>query len=148
MTSHPAAPLIEKIPANQLLGIAIEKMDSGAAEVRLPWRNDLGNHIGSFHVAPLFGLADATSGAAMISGLGDLMATVTPLARGGDIQFKKPARGDIVGRCTITAAELDTIRAEIDAEGVSRPVATVEMVDADGTVVASADFRWHVKKNA
>lgn len=148
MSSHPFAPFLEGIPANALLGLKVEEMGDGAGAVRLPWREEVGNHVGSVHAAALFAIADATSGAAMTSGLGDLVASVTPLARGGEITYKKIARGDIVGRSRISAEDLERIRAELETDGVSRPDVLVEMTDADGTVVAEATFHWHVKKNA
>lgn len=146
MTRHPFADFLEGIPANALLGLQVEEMGEGVGVVRLPWRDEVGNHVGSVHAAALFAIADATSGAAMSSGLGDLMATVTPLARGGEITYTKVARGDIVGRSELTADDLARIRAELDADGVSRPDVQVEMTDADGNVVATAVFHWHVKK--
>lgn len=147
MSIHPLAPSLEAIPAHQLLGLRVDEMHDGVASVRLPWRDDLGNHIGSVHAAALFAIGDAASGAAMVSALGDLIATVTPIARGADIDYRKVARGDIVGRAEIPPEQVATIRAELADEGVSRPTVTIDMTDAQGVVVAVATFRWHVKVN-
>lgn len=148
MSTHPFAAFIEGIPANQLLGLKVEEMGDGVGVVRLPWRDEIANHVGSVHAAALFAIADATSGAAMTGALGDLVASVTPLARGGEITYKKVARGDILGRAEISAQELARLRDELEREGVVRPDVVVTMTDADGTVVATAVFHWHVKKNA
>ena len=144
---HPASALLEMLPANKHLGITVDKMADGTAEVRLGWKPEIGNHVGSVSAGALFSLADATSGAAMISALGDAMSNVTPLARGCDINFLKMAKGDIVGRASFTPEERKTIMAELEANGVSTPIGHVEMVDANGVVVATAEFRWHIKRN-
>ncbi len=144
---HPASALLEMLPASKHLGIVVDKMADGSAEVRLPWKAEIGNHVGSVSAGALFALADSTSGAAMISALGDAMSEVTPLARGGDINFLKMAKGDIVGKASFSPEELKTITAELEADGVSRPVGHVEMVDSNDVVVATAEFRWHIKRN-
>ena len=92
MSLNPFAALIEAIPANQLLGLKVEEMGEGVGVVRLPWRNEIGNHVGSVHAAALFAIADATSAAAMTGALGDLIAAVTPLAarRRDQLQEDRP----------------------------------------------------------
>lgn len=145
---HPASALLEMLPANKHLGITVDKMADGNAEVRLGWKPEIGNHVGSVSAGALFSLADSTSGAAMISALGDAMSNVTPLARGGDINFLKMAKGDIVGRASFSPEEIKTIITEIETDGVSRPIGHVEMIDANEVVVATAEFRWHIKRNS
>jgi acyl-coenzyme A thioesterase PaaI-like protein len=141
----PAAAFIEQIPGNALLGLAVTAMGDGTAAVRLPWRDEVTNHVGTMHAAALFGIADATSGAALLSGLGDLLAKVTPIARGGDITYRGPGRTAITGRSSVSADVLAAIRAELEADGVSRPDVVVHLEDEDGTEVATATFRWHLK---
>lgn len=143
-----AARFIQDIPGNALLGLVVREMRDGAAAVELPFRAEVTNHIGTVHAAALFGVCDAASGAAIFSGLGDLVGSVTPIARGGEITYRKPGRSAITGRSTVTAEQLATIRAELEADGVSRPDVVVDLVDADGTEVASATFHWHLKRNA
>lgn len=143
----PAAAFIEQIPGNALLGLVVTEMADGSAAVELPFRDEVTNHIGTAHAAALFGVADAVSGAAILSGLGDLLTQVTPIARGGEITYRRPGRSTITGRSTVTAEELTAIRAELAAEGVSRPDVVVHMADADGTDVATATFHWHLKRN-
>jgi len=112
------------------------------------WRDEVTNHVGTVHAAALFGIADATSGAALLSGLGDLLAKVAPIARGGDITYRTPGRTAITGRATVTPDELAAVRAELEADGVSRPDVVVHLEDEDGTEVATATFRWHLKLTA
>jgi acyl-coenzyme A thioesterase PaaI-like protein len=142
------ADFIEGVPANRTLQIRIEVMEDGHGLVRMPFQEHLGNHIGSHHVSPLFGLADAASAAALISGLGEMFASVTPMASGGDIEFKRIARGELVGECVFTPDEIDKIKSDLDTEGVSRPIAKVAIRDGDGTLCCEAQFRWHLKKRA
>lgn len=146
-TVDPAAAFVEQIPGNQLLGLVVTEMAGGSAAVELPWRTEVTNHVGTAHAAALFGIADATSGAALLSALGDDLGRVTPIARGGEITYRKPGRSAITGRATVTEAEATAIRAEIDADGVSRPDVVVHLLDADGVEVAEAAFHWHLKRN-
>ena len=138
------ADFIESIPGNALLGLKVTQMGEGVGEVVLPWRDKVANHVGTVHAAALFGIADAASGAALFAGLGDLALTVTPIARGGEIRYSRPARGDITGRARVPDQQVATIREELAAEGVSRPDVVVTMTDADGAEVAEATFHWRI----
>ena len=145
-TRNPIADFIEGIPGNAVLGLQVTEMVDGHGTVVLPFRPDLTNHVGTVHAMALFGIADACSGAALFAGLGDLVAAVAPIARGGEITYRKPATGAITGRATVDAEQQAAIRTELDADGVTRPDVVVTMTNEDDVVVAEATFHWHIKR--
>lgn len=143
---NPIADFIQDIPGNKLLGLLVTEMGDGKGTVVLPFRPEHTNHVGTVHAMALFGIADACSGAAIFAGLDDLAATVSPIARGGEITYRKPARGEITGRAEVTADQVVTIRSELATDGVTRPDVVVTMTDSDDVVVAEATFHWHIKR--
>ncbi len=139
-TRNPIADFIEGIPGNALLGLRVTQMADGRGEVVLPFRDDLVNHVGTVHAVALFGIADACSGAALFAGLDDLVASVSPIARGGEITYRRPALGDITGRAEVTPEEMATIRSQLETDKVSRPDVLVTMTNTEKQVVARATF--------
>ena len=49
------------IPLNALLGLVITSIGDGTAEVRLPFRREVTNHVGGVHATAIFGVAEAAS---------------------------------------------------------------------------------------
>jgi len=143
---NPIADFIEQIPGNRLLGLQVTEMADGRGTVVLPFRDDLVNHVGTVHAVALFGIADACSGAALFAGFDALDGSVSPIARGGEISYRRPATGAITGRAEVTPEQLATIQAELAADGVSRPDVEVTMTNAADQVVARATFHWHIKR--
>ncbi len=142
---NPIALFVEQIPGNALLGLTVPEVGVGTATVELAQRDEVTNHVGTMHAAALFGICDATSGAAMSSALGDKLFSVTPIASGGEIAYKRPARGVITGRASLSDDQVAELHAQLEADGVARPHVEIELTDADATVVATAVFHWHVK---
>lgn len=57
--------LSSSVPFARHAGVEIEKIESGRATARLPFRAEGLNHLGTQHAAALFALGEAASGAAM-----------------------------------------------------------------------------------
>lgn len=55
------------------------------------------------------------------------------------ISFKKPGRTKVTARFEISPAELEQVKREIEAEGVSRPTFLVDVMDEEGEVVAEIE---------
>ena len=134
------------IPFNNHLGLELVEVAPARGVVALPDRAELHNHVGSQHAGGLFAAGEFASGAAFIGSFAEQLATVTPLARSAEIDYRKLARGPITatGRLEGDVSELFE---RLDADGrVEFPV-EVEMTDADGQVVAVMTVDWHVRRN-
>lgn len=141
-----AAGMSQAVPFAGYLDLEITEMAEGKATVVLPERQELKNHVGSQHAGALFTAAENASGAAFVGAFLERMADVTPLARSADINYEKIARGPITAKAELGMPK-DEALATLDADGKVEFPCTVVMTDNDGTQVATATIRWHVRLN-
>jgi uncharacterized protein (TIGR00369 family) len=136
----------QAVPFAGYLDLEITEMAEGKATVVLPERQELTNHVGSQHAGALFTAAENASGAAFVGAFLERMADVTPLARSAEIDYEKIARGPITAEAELGMPK-DEALATLDSDGKVEFPCTVVMTDDDGTQVASATIRWHVRLN-
>ncbi len=136
----------QAVPFAAYLGLEIASIGEGEAVVRLPERHDLTNHVGSQHAGALFTVAETASGAAFVGAFAERMGDVTPLARSADIEYLKIAKGTIEASAKLGVAR-DEALATLDAAGKVEFPCEIELTDQDGTLVATATVRWHVRLN-
>lgn len=141
-----AAGMSQAVPFAGHLGLEITNIAEGEATVVLPERRDLTNHVGSQHAGALFTAAENASGAAFVGAFAERMGDVTPLARSAEIAYEKIARGPITAQATLGMPK-DEALATLDRDGKVEFPCEVVLSDADGTQVASATVRWHVRLN-
>lgn len=136
--------MTQAVPFAGHLNLEITEISEGEATVVLPERPELLNHVGSQHAGALFTAAETASGAAFVGAFAERMGEVTPLARSAEISYERIASGDITARARLgipAAQALETL----DAEGKVEFPCEIELTDSDGTVVAAANVRWHVR---
>ena len=134
------------VPFAAYLGVTVTSMAEGEAVALLPERDELKNHVGSQHAGALFTAAETASGAAFVGAFAERMGDITPLARSADISYEKIARGPIEASATLGLPK-DEALATLDRDGKVEFPCEVVLTDADGTQVASATVRWHVRLN-
>ena len=135
------------VPYNVHLGLEVAEVDQGRGVVTLPDRAEIRNHVGSQHAGALFSAGEAASGAALVGTLGERLATLTPLAEGAEIAYRKVARGVITATGTLDTDPSELLSA-LDEDGVVRFAVAVELTNAVGDVVAEMTVRWHVRANS
>ncbi len=138
--------MTQAVPFAAFLGLEITRIAPGEAEVTLPERAELNNHVGSQHAGALFTVAEAASGGAFVGAFVERMGEVTPLARSAEISYEKIARGPIEARAKLGVPAEEAL-ATLDAEGKVRFPCEVELFDGEGTRVATATVQWHVRLN-
>ncbi len=141
-----AAGMTQAVPFAGHLGLEITKVAEGEATVVLPERDELKNHVASQHAGALFTVAETASGAAFVGAFAERMGDVTPLARSAEIAYEKIAKGPIVASATLGMPR-DEALATLDRDGKVEFPCEVALTDADGTQVATATIRWHVRLN-
>jgi uncharacterized protein (TIGR00369 family) len=134
------------VPFAGHLGLEITSVAEGEATVVLPERDELKNHVGSQHAGALFTVAETASGAAFVGAFAERMGDVTPLARSADIAYEKIAKGPIEATATLGMPK-DEALATLDRDGKVEFPCEVVLSDAEGTRVATATVRWHVRLN-
>jgi uncharacterized protein (TIGR00369 family) len=112
---------------NRLSGFEVVSAGSGTAELRLPWRADLGQYAGFLHAAMIAGMIDTACGFAAYTIAGDVLASHF------SVNCLAPAAGDsFVARASVVQAGRRQVfaRAELFASsgGDERLVATGEAI--------------------
>jgi acyl-coenzyme A thioesterase PaaI-like protein len=131
----------DMVPFNKLLGLHVVGLSQGEVTLALPWRPEVSNHVGTTHAAALFGLGEATAGAALLVGLDDVLgAGWVPLARDGRISYLKPVPGEARATSRITEAEAARVRAESRVAGAEKVRLTVPVVIATIEGVEACTF--------
>ena len=74
------------------------------------------------------------------------MGEITPLARSAEINYEKIAKGPIEASAKL-GIDQDEALATLDCAGKVEFPCEVVLTDADGTQVATATVRWHVRLN-
>jgi uncharacterized protein (TIGR00369 family) len=138
--------MTQAVPFAGHLGLEITNVAEGEAVVVLPERQDLTNHVGSQHAGALFTVAETASGAAFVGAFAERMGDVTPLARSADIAYERIAKGPITATAQLGMPK-DEALATLDSDGKVEFPCEVALTDADGTRVATATVRWHVRLN-
>jgi len=141
------AGLSQVVPFNRHLGIEIVEVGEGRGVSRLPEAPHLLNHVATQHAAALFGAGKAASGAAMVGAFAAMMGRFTPLARGAEIRYLKPARGPITATATVSG-DPATLRSRMDADGRIEFQVDVSLEEASGVKVAEMNVAWNLRKNA
>ena len=135
------------IPFNKHLGLRVEEVGPGRGVVTLPDAGHLHNHVGSQHAGGLFAAGEAASGGAFMGAFVEHLGSITPLAKGASIDYRKLARGPVTAVGTLSE-DVSELLSSLESDGrVEFPIA-VSMTDGDGNVVAEMTVQWHVRKNA
>lgn len=129
----------DKIPILGAMGITVVDAGPGHGTVELP-AGPNGNHFGVLYAGSLFTVAEVLGGlvprATWDLDNGELAGYV-PLVKRAEINFLKPGLGDVRASATLAPEEIERVRAEALANGKSEFVIEAEIVDAQGTVVAT-----------
>jgi len=134
----------QAVPFVGYLGVEVVEISEGEATALLPDRSELFNHVGSQHAGALFTVAETASGTAFVDAFAERMGDLTPLARSAEISYEKIASGTITAKARLgvpAAQALETL----DNDGKVEFPCEVELTDADGSRVAAANIRWHVR---
>jgi uncharacterized protein (TIGR00369 family) len=133
------------VPFNRTAGVEVIEMDGGRAVARIAQAPERLNHVGTLHAGALFTLADAASGAVMVSLFGARLADLFFVVRDAEIAFLKPARGTITARAE-TTEPIDRIDTRIARDGRTDTPVAVTLTDERGLEVARVTVRWHLRK--
>ena len=136
--------MTQAVPFAGHLNLEIVEVSEGEATVVLPERPELLNHVGSQHAGALFTAAETASGAAFVGAFAARMGDVTPLARSAEIAYEKIANGPITARARLGMPGAQALEI-LDADGKVEFPCEIELTDGEGTVVAAANVRWHVR---
>jgi acyl-coenzyme A thioesterase PaaI-like protein len=124
-------------------GIRSRRLDDLTIRVEMPltWlnRNIFGTHFGG----SLYAMCDPWFALILLRALGNGYIVWDKAA---SIQFVKPGRGKVTAIFHITPERVEEIRQAAESSPKVEPVFTVEVVDAQGQVVARVEKLLYVRK--
>lgn len=138
------------IPIIGAMGIRVVEAGSGHGTVELP-AGPNGNHFGVLYAGSLFTAAEVLGGlipqATWDLQSGDLAGFV-PLVKSSEINYLRPGLGDVRARATLAPEDIERVPREALAHGKCDFVLEAEIVDANGTVVATTRAVNQLRKMA
>ncbi|HEX8730720.1 MAG TPA: YiiD C-terminal domain-containing protein [Ktedonobacterales bacterium] len=135
--------MLDAVPFNRVLGAQVETVEAERVTVILPESPERLNHVGTVHAAAQFGLGEATAGAMCIAAFADLQRRgYAPVVTDASVSYRRPARGELRGEATLSAAEQARVREEIAAGGRPRFTIAVRLTDQQGTATTELTFEW------
>lgn len=136
---------ITQIPFNKFIEIS-HSADATDQVLKLDFKDNMKNHLGTFHASAQFALAEACSGLSLQKHFPHLANSVVPVLRKSDIKFKKPAQSDIQAAASITTESKAQFEQQLEKKGRATIAVPVEIIDQNGTVTMTGTYEWFVQK--
>lgn len=135
---------ITDLPFNRFIGLA--RASSGGAVLALPGDDRYGNHLGTVHAGALLAVAEATSGEYLLQTFSDMGFPVVPVVRRVEAKFRKPARGAVHTKWSVTPEAAAEFRSALTAKGRALIDVPIDVFDEHGAHALSATFEWFVAR--
>ena len=135
---------ITEIPFNKFIEIASDGENSSI--LCLEFKDNLKNHLGTFHASAQFALAEACSGFSLQKHFHYLENSVVPVLRKSEVKFKKPALSKIRAQSAISPERKAIFIQQFEKKGRASIQVAVDIVTQEGTVTMSGVYEWFVQK--
>lgn len=135
-------PMVAAIPFVARSGLEVLAMRRGHAKCLLPFEGN-GNHIGTVYAGALFTLAEFPGGLIFLASFD--IQRYFPVVKSFDLQFKRPAKGDVSIEINLSEEEIKRIEADADEHGKGEFILEGELKTADGTVVATSQGVYQIR---
>jgi acyl-coenzyme A thioesterase PaaI-like protein len=135
---------VTQIPFNKFIEIVQSSTDDCVLE--LGFKDNMKNHLGTFHASAQFSLAEACSGLSLQQHFPYLENAVVPILRKSEIKFKKPAQSNIYARANIDIEEKERFRQQFEKKGRATLAVSLEVIDQNGIICMSGVYEWFVQK--
>lgn len=138
--------LLENIPFNQHVGVAVTALEDGRGVAELPERPETRNHVGSAHAGALYSLAETAAGACVLGTFAPRLPAMLPLVTTATVRYVKIARGVVTATAHLDGDVAAVLQAFSAAPKGAACRANVTLTDPSGVVVAEMSFDWFLKK--
>lgn len=122
-------PFVERIGLEELLNVR------GRAVLRLPLEPNV-NHVGGMYAGALCTLAEAPGGSLFVSAFD--LKRFYPVVGELSLRYLAPATTSVLVEGRMTEDEIERVAAELESTGKSKWAVDQELVDEQGTVVATS----------
>lgn len=134
---------LRSVPFHAHTEIEIVEASTRRGCARIPARKTLTNHTGHVHGGMLYAIGEVTAAACMVGLLGDRLGPLHGVTRRGEIDYLKPARGEVRGEARAAMTREQILSALEGARSVDVPV-EVTLRDTAGVTVATLAITWYV----
>ena len=125
------------------MGIRIQTMQDRHVKILLPIEPNR-SHINTVYAGSLFSLAEFSGGAIFIASFDHTI--FYPIAKGMAIQYKKMALTDVTLEVGLTPEQVADITSAAHAHGKADFSMDLEIKNAEGAVVCTAQGTWQIRK--
>ncbi len=135
--------LVNMVPFIGTVGLTIDRIGRGEAVATLPYRREVGNHIGTAHAGAVYTLGESASGGVTLSLFADQLPGAFIALKGAHVTHSKAAPGDVVATARV-AGDAGAVRAAYDETG--KADFDVEVVMTVGDIeTARVIYTWAVR---
>lgn len=132
-----------RLPFNQHLGVEVVEIAPGRCRTRLRADGRVSNHLGGVHAIAELAPVELAGALAASTRLRTLLERgYVPVVGSLSATYVAPAQGELVATGTVGEEVVAPALAAADAGHKPRAVATVEVTDPDGEVVATAELTF------
>ncbi len=114
----------------------------------LALKENLQNHVHSFHAAAIFSLAEATSAQFLINTFKIFENTVVPLLRATNTKYKKPGLTNIYAKAMLMNETKEEIITQLNNKKRALVTIKVEVIDEADFIIFTGTFEWFLIMNA
>ncbi len=114
----------------------------------LALKENLQNHVHSFHAAAIFSLAEATSAQFLINTFKIFENTVVPLLRATNTKYKKPGLTNIYAKAMLMNETKEEIITQLNNKKRALVTIKVEVIDEADFIIFTGTFEWFLSMNA
>ena len=134
----------EKIAFVKRSGLQLEAIEDGTVHCLMPAKGNE-NHFGAMYAGALFTLAEIPGGALWLANFD--IAKCYPTLKSFQINYLKPAFGDIRFSIGLDADQVETLQAQCLEHGKAEFELKGELKDAQGQVVATSLGQYQLRRH-
>lgn len=126
-------------------GIRIVRMSADLRELDVEMKLHFwnANYVGTHYGGSLYSMADPFYMVMLIENLG---RDYIVWDKAATIRFRKPGKGTVRAEFRLTQEQIDSLRAQVDAQGKIEPTFSVQVRDEAGDVVAEVEKLLHIRR--
>lgn len=135
--------LLASIPYVVWHGVEIEEDTARSVVLRIPFRNDLANYVGSFHAGALYTLAETAAG--VIADRALPASDTFVLLRNAEIRYTRRPEGNVHARANLDQHAAAKAQREFEEFARADISINVTMTDDTGASVFEGQFNYALR---
>ena len=130
------------IPLMESCNIELVELERGYAKTTAPFAGN-GNHLGTMYAGVVFSVAEVLGG--VMAAVTFDMARFLPLVKSVNVEFKAPARGDVIAEARLDEETIAAATAAADADGRGPYELHATVTDTEGKLIATTVGQYQLR---